>query len=862
MSSLHVREDVPFVQTDAEGNIIAVSDYKNGVPGSNYINTILNGTIAAPSEIATHSEGTFPGSLSGTENYDLIAVELTAGTTYSFAYRGTPTDGIEDPYLALFGPTFGYITEDDDGGYGRTSMITFTPTESGTHYLYATSWYTLAGYGPAADTGNYTIDLWTADPAHDAPGTFEGAVVIDVGTTFGQIDVAGDTDMYAIEMTEGMVYAFSYSGGVSGAADFDGEPGENIAYLDLFDANGNLITWSLNYETGLSYFAEQSGTYYVQVSPYDAYGEEPPEMTGGYTLDVAELNPSDFDPIESLNWDRASNVSFVDVDGVPTAYVYFAPAGENFGELADDGVTPMTTYGWNQTEIDAVMLALEQYEQILGVNYEITTDSEQATFRLLTTTSTQYGAYFYPQDPIYGDAQGIGVFNVNSGGWDKPGVSSQDIPGDQVSLQQGGFAFAVILHEFGHAHGIAHPHDTGGGSEIMLGVTASQGSYGVYDLNQGVYTVMSYNDAWDLHPDGPSSFTIAGIDNGWSGTLSAFDIAVLQDRYGVHDYNTGDNVYSLTDVADDAFYRTIWDSDGNDTIAYDGSLDAHIDLTAATLDYSPTGGGVPSFLYNIPGTPSSQQVKGGFTIANGVVIENATGGSGNDVLIGNSANNVLTGNDGNDTLMGRGGNDRLIAGAGDDTVHGGDGLDVISLGAGSDVFVAEIGVSKVNLKGPNKGAMPVDIITDFDADGDDLIDLSGLGSFTFGGTDANKKAGDLTYKTFDSVNGAEKALGIDIDGHEGAGGIAGPVTVVYGNVDGGAPDFAVILLNTTGVSEDDFIFAESSSAAMVSKTSTGSVNGKRHSELGDSVDSLFQPLGLSDNSFGSGSLGGHDHYIM
>ena len=29
----------------------------------------------------------------------------------------------------------------------------------------------------------------------------------------------------------------------------------------------------------------------------------------------------------------------VDVDGVPTAYVYFGAAGENFGEIADDGVT-------------------------------------------------------------------------------------------------------------------------------------------------------------------------------------------------------------------------------------------------------------------------------------------------------------------------------------------------------------------------------------------------------------------------------------------------------------------------------------------------------------------------------------------
>src|SRR3546814_75506 len=188
-------------------------------------------------------------------------------------------------------------------------------------------------------------------------------------------------------------------------------------------------------------------------------------------------------PYPTLFRSNADNVSFVDVDGTPTAYVYFAEAGESFGELADNGVDPLPSFGWNGREQDQVMLTLEEYEHILGVNYEITTDVNQATFRLITTTSTQYGAYFYPQDPAFGDAQGIGAFNVNSGGWDKLGFSTQDIPGDQVSLDRGGFAFGVILHEFGHAHGLAHPHDTGGGSAVMLGVAGS-GPLGIYDLNQ------------------------------------------------------------------------------------------------------------------------------------------------------------------------------------------------------------------------------------------------------------------------------------------------------------------------------------------------------------------------------------------
>src|ERR1043165_1548346 len=42
---------------------------------------------------------------------------------------------------------------------------------------------------------------------------------------------------------------------------------------------------------------------------------------------------------------------------------------------------------------------------------------------------------------------------------------------------------------------------------------------------------------------------------------------------------------------------------------------------------------------------------GGYTIAKGVVIENAIGGSGNDTLVGNSADNTLDGRAGDDTVV-------------------------------------------------------------------------------------------------------------------------------------------------------------------------------------------------------------------
>jgi Ca2+-binding RTX toxin-like protein len=109
------------------------------------------------------------------------------------------------------------------------------------------------------------------------------------------------------------------------------------------------------------------------------------------------------------------------------------------------------------------------------------------------------------------------------------------------------------------------------------------------------------------------------------------------------------------------FYYSIWDAGGNDTILYTGAKNTTIDLRAATLQYEVGGGGNVSYAHGI---------FGGFTIANGVVIENATSGDGNDTLTGNAANNVMTSGAGNDSIyLFDGGDDTVVAGAGNDTIY-------------------------------------------------------------------------------------------------------------------------------------------------------------------------------------------------
>ena len=724
--------------------------------------------------------GSFSGRSEGIADRDIFTVTLQAGKTYMFSLQGSGPDPLRDTYLELINPEFtALIKADDDGGVGLNSMITFTATADGIYNL------RVRAFANPGDTGvgGYTLDV--REMGEDSVGSTNAtAGTLEIGgSVFGFRETGSDIDRYAVTLEAGKFYSFQVAGGADGTTNPNAVPaGELDTILTLRDAAGNVIfsnddNGSSDWSSGLGFAPTVSGTYYLDVNAY-------PGNTGGYQLvsapPVTVEDLAGLDPLDSLRWFNAANIPTVDTNGEApggqVAYVYFGAASEGgFGEVesTDDYPpgTPITTYGWTPEQQAAVMHGLTtQYTPITGITYVVTTDLSQATFRLVTTINDDYGARFYARDPSRGDLQGLGIFNLASGGF---GI-------DNNSLLPGGFSYAVILHEFGHAHGVAHPHDTGGGSDIMVGVTGNA-SLGVFNLNQGVYTVMSYNDGWITHPDGTRSYAAATRGDGWSETLSPFDIAVLQERYGTHAYNTGNNVYTLADTQAAASYQTIWDTGGIDTIAYSGSRNAQIDLMAATLDYSVTGGGTVSF---------ARGVWGGYTIANGVMIENATGGNGNDVLLGNSGNNVLNGGAGNDNLAGRG------------------GIDVYTGGAGADTVLAFLGIGGIDAK---RGALSYDIMTDFDGT-TDRIDLSALDAisatsandaFNWKGSSANKNAGDLSYKTFDSINGAEKALGIEIDNYSGAW--SGKVTVVMANVDGGAVDYALVLLGTPTLSAADFI---------------------------------------------------------
>ncbi|MBR0654119.1 matrixin family metalloprotease [Plastoroseomonas arctica] len=379
-----------------------------------------------------------------------------------------------------------------------------------------------------------------------------------------------------------------------------------------------------------------------------------------------------------------------------------------FGQLTGPG-NPVTgvgvPYSWRPFETAAWEKAVKGWENVANVDFVRVELQADALFveRLenqATAGGTVSASHSLPSANLSSQSQGTYNFEaVNVRQW------SADM------LEPGGNFYRTFIHETGHGLGLKHPHDSGSGAfnpNFFPGIDPTddaavrQRSLGVLELNHMFGSVMSYLHGYEFDDQGRIDLVATRqrpvaddffLDHGFAATPMAYDIAAIQYMYGANTtYRTADNVYILPDSndphpfvrgpvnevgeqetiiyqPDTAYWECLWDAGGIDEIRYDvtdasgnvvaGKANAIIDLTAATLDMSETGYGVLSY---------AAFIGGGYTIANGVVIENATGGDGNDLLTGNGANNLI---------QGRGGNDEIHATLGTDVVIGGEGSDVV-----------------------------------------------------------------------------------------------------------------------------------------------------------------------------------------
>ncbi len=377
--------------------------------------------------------------------------------------------------------------------------------------------------------------------------------------------------------------------------------------------------------------------------------------------------------------------------------VHWAPRRLTFGFPADGGVY---TYGQpgdysalGPGQKQAVRRALDEIAGFTGLTLTESTGA-QATLRFAREAGLT-GAYAY--EPA-GIAEGGDSFY--GAGTYRPVI------GNEANL--------YFLHEIGHTLGLGHGHESP--------------TFAASGLDGQDYTLMTYSDY--VGDQNTYSYDSGAID--WAQSYMQLDIAALQFLYGANyaasgEAWSGDTVYGFDPDTGEMFvngagigtpagnriFRTIWDGHGTDT--YDlrnYASDLRIDLAPgawsvfAVAQLADLNRHSPDPRFLAGGNVANARLVDGDPRA---LIENARGGSGDDVIKGNQGDNLLTGGRGADRLFGRDGNDvlcgnrgddvlgggagadRLYGGPQDDTLRGGAGNDRLSGGDGADVLFGQTG---------------------------------------------------------------------------------------------------------------------------------------------------------------------------
>jgi serralysin len=312
----------------------------------------------------------------------------------------------------------------------------------------------------------------------------------------------------------------------------------------------------------------------------------------------------------------------------------------------------------------------------------------------------------------------------------------------------GNYAYQGFGHELGHALGLKHPHESTGVSNVTMNANRESHEFSIMSYRSYIgapVTGRSTNETW-----------------GYAQSLMMYDIRAIQQEYGAWFGSNATNTnYTFSTTTGEMFingvgqgtpganriFRTIWDGYGTDTYDFSNySTNLSIDLTPggwsdlavgsnfqrANLDQSSTAHYARGHVFN------ALQYNGDIRS----LIENATGGSGNDRIVGNSANNVIRSGAGNDSVDGGAGNDTIYLGAGNDFVS--------IFSSGDDKFYGETGDDYIDGSSGNEtfdGGADNDTL--FGRGGYDMINGGSGNDIINGGSGQDQMDGGIGIDTVD-----------------------------------------------------------------------------------------------------------------
>jgi serralysin len=647
---------------------------------------------------------TAQGQLATGADRDFFAVSLVAGQTYSFAMTGTGINNVVNPYLRLYASNGTTLrAQNDDGLPGNNSIITYTPSTSGTYYL-------SAGSSANASAGQYGLSFSLGSKA--SFDTQMGAGVIDADLSWSAAPGTGATVSYGFRQN-----AAGYS-----------VPGHDIGAFSQLTAEQIAAV-----EAILQVYAELCGLTFVRVNP------------SGYTNNATILFANYDDPSDpaaafayypgstassSQDGDVWLNIDALSTTELPAGSFSHAVVAHEIGHAL--GLSHPGTYdaagGGTITYADDAQF-IQDSEQYSVMSYFAGTDTGAGDYDSHPDTPMLFDIFalqqIYGTNPATRAGNTIYGFNSTAGAlfdftqntapafciWDGGGIDTLDCSGfvqnQTVDLTEGGFSSvggiaanisialgAVIENAIGGAgddtlvgNGVANTLDGGAGADTMAGGSQND-VYFVDDAGDAIVELSG--QGYDTVNTGLASHTLAANVERVNFTGAGDFVGIGNGLANRFQGGAGNDRFVDTFGGADIFSGGA----GTDVVDFRGSASgAIIDLATGVHGGAAAGD-----------TYAGIERYWGSNVAG-------------DTMTGDGAKNSFYGFGGDDALSGGAHSDRLEGGVGSDTLSGGADKDILNGGADNDILTGEGGADYFEFSAAGFGA---DTVTDF-VDGVDKL---------------------------------------------------------------------------------------------------------------------------------------------